>query len=286
MKPSASQPTAGEVGLASTTSRGRSRGEPGSIAAAVGPQVGGPPGSPVASVATGRRWVAAARVVLAAAGLAMLAIGAAVALDGAATPTVITPTVAGTLLLVSPFVLARLEPVPVAATAPHMLTSTLTQLGAHRTAQLLDATDLPRLADAYGFIHHALRAAQYATAQTHLQDAVMARASEIAMTAAFDHTEVHAMFHNGPPLVRDIALGLMEGDESLTDVTTITAATTRPRSANEQRHGLRLAIRVWHTLQPQEQHAILTHLQNDPDVRIDTDRTRLAQELKQRTEHP
>lgn len=284
MKHSAPQPTAGAVEPASNTFQGRPRGEPTGIPATDRPPSDGRPAVAVASVAKGRRSAAAARVVLAAAGLAMLAIGAAVALDGAATPTVITPTVAGALLLVSPFILARLEPVPVAATAPDLLTSTLTRLGAYRTAQLLDGTDLTRLADAYGFIHHVLRAAQYATAQTHLQDAVMARASEIAMTAAFDHTEVHAMFHNGPPVVRDIALGLMEGDESLTDVATITAATTRPRSANEQRHGLRLAIRVWHTLQPQEQQTILTHLQNDPDVRADTDRTRLAQDLKQRTQ--
>jgi hypothetical protein len=226
---------------------------------------------------------AAARTVLAVAGLGMLGVGAAAALTGAGAAVVATPIIAGALLLVSPFVLDRIETLSLSATNVHLqLTRTVSELGAPRTARILEDTDLARFADSYGFIHNTLAAPQYKHAKVHLQDTLLARAAEIAMTNSLDVGEVRRVFLEGPPVVRALALGLMEGDESLADADTVISAVTRSRSANEQFHGLRLAARIWHRVDREKREELLAYLRTDPRIGVDTDRARLADELRRR----
>lgn len=248
-----------------------------------------PPSSPVTVTSTGsptRRWgLRLARIILVAAGIAMLTIGAAAALRDSGLGTMTVPIVVGFLLVLSPFLLDRLEEIPPGESGPRLpITRTLGELGAHRTARVLDATDLARLADAYGFIHHVLDSPQYRAARVRLQDTMMSRAAEIAMTSSFDAGEVRRAFRDGPPVVRAITLGLMDGDLALADAATVISAVTDSRSANEQLHGLQLASRVWHRLEPQQRRVLLDHVKGDPRITAHSDRSRIAEELQQRAE--
>ncbi len=231
-----------------------------------------------------QRWgLVVARIVLVVAGVAMLAIGAAAALRQSGVGTTTVPIVVGFLLVISPFVLDRLEELSAAEAAPRLpLTRTIRELGATRTAKILDASDLARLADAYGFIHHVLDGPQYRAAKVHLEDTLISRAAEIAMTNSFDPREVRKAFRDGPPVVRAIALGLMDGDLALADADTVISAVTDSRSANEQLHGLQVAARVWHRLDAEQRRSLLEGVKDDPRIAAHSDRARLAEELQQR----
>lgn len=242
----------------------------------------GPPGAPDPE----RNWaLLAARTILVVAGVAMLGIGAAAALRQSGVGVTAISIVAGFLLVLSPFILDRLEELSISESGAHLrLTSTVRDLGAPRTAKILDSTDLTRLADAYGFIHHVLDGPQYRAAKVHLQDTLISRAAEIAMTNSFDPAEVRRVFRDGPPVVRAIALGLMDGDLALADAEAVTSAVTDSRSANEQFHGLQLASRIWHKFTPEQRTVILGHVKADPRISAHSDRARIAEELQQRAD--
>jgi hypothetical protein len=79
----------------------------------------------------------------------------------------------------------------------------------------------------------------------HLQDLLVSRVAHIAQAEKFQAQEVRALFLNGSLVVRVLALGLMQGDISLADVTTIGSAITDGRSRNERCQALRLAKLCW-----------------------------------------
>ncbi len=231
-----------------------------------------------------RNWVLlATRAVLVVAGVVMLGIGATSALREASIGVTAIPIAAGFLLVLTPFVLDRLEEIPTGDPGlPLRLTRTVRELGGTRTAKILESTDLVRFADSYGFINHVLDGPQYRAAKVHLQDTLISRAAEIAMTNSFDSAEVRTLFREGPPVVRALALGLMDGDLALADAESVLSAVADSRSANEQLHGLQLASRTWHKLSPEQRRAILDHVKADPRIASHSDRARLAEELQQR----
>lgn len=238
---------------------------------------------PVPGRAPGRRWaLVIARGILVTAGVIMLAIGATAALRESGIGLTAVPIVAGFLLVISPFVLDRWEELPPGGGEQLRLTRTIKGLGAPRTARILDSTDLARLADAYGFIHHVLDGPQHRAAKVHLQDTLISRAAEVAMTNSFDPAEVRQIFRNGPPVVRAIALGLMDGDPALADPETVISAVTDARSANEQLHGLQMAGQIWHRMEPEQRSALLDQAGSDQRVSEHSDRARLIEELRQR----
>lgn len=240
------------------------------------------PVSPV-SADPPRRWVfLLARSTLVVAGVAMLAIGAVAALRESGIGLTTVPIVAGMLLVISPFALDRWENLPKSAAEQSRLTRTIKGLGAPRTARILNSTDLARLADAYGFIHHALDGPQYRAAKLHLQDTLISRAAEIAMTNSFDPAEVHQIFRNGPPVVRAIALGLMDGNPALAGPETVISAITDARSTSEQVHGLQLADQIWHQMTPEQRSSLLDHVDAHSQLTENADHARLVESLRQR----
>jgi hypothetical protein len=244
------------------------------------------PANPGGRPAPRRHWGATlARAVLVLSGMAILGAGVSVTLQGLDTGPAITCIIAGTLLLISPFLLTRLEQLALRKSGVQgQLTRTLNELGAPQTAKLLDSTDVVRFADSYGFIHHTLDEPQYRAAQVHLEDTLIARAAEIAMTNSFEAREVQTVFRDGPPVIRALALGLMQGDAGLIDADTIISAIVDSRSSNEQYHGLQLATRSWHKLSRDQQQSILTYIKSDPSIDSHSGRARLAGELRLRTQ--
>lgn len=225
----------------------------------------------------------AARLLLAVIGLGLLAVGAikvSVATGGAG-PTVLV--LAGALLIVSPFVIERVEELSVSGTGFQIrLTREIGALGAPKAAKILDRSDLANFAEPYAFIHEELHDPTYRQARAHLQDLLVERAAALARREKFDASEVRTLFKNGSPMIRVLSLGLMRGDSSLADSTTITSAIADSRSGNEQYNGLRLALDYWPRLLKSDRHAIQAAVTDNPYIYPGSNREPLAKDILSR----
>ena len=194
--------------------------------------------------------------------------------------------VAGVLLLLSPFVINRVEQFSLSGTGFEVrLSREIAELGAPSMAKILDSTDLTKFAESYGFVHDELKDKQYEGAKVHLQDLLVDRAASVARLQKFDPSEVRTLFRDGSPLLRVLTLGLMLGDPSLADGVDIASAISESRSANEQYQGLRLAKLHWRNLSKSERQTIQTLIANDPFIAdatdpTATDRRNLAKEIR------
>ena len=105
-------------------------------------------------------------------------------------------------------------------------------------------------------MHAELTAPEYKAARIHLQDLLVQRAASVARQEKFEASEVQGS-SNGSVVMRVLVLGLMQGDRSLADVSTIVAAVTDGRSRNEQYQGLMLAELCWPRLSSPDRHEVL-----------------------------
>jgi hypothetical protein len=217
------------------------------------------------------------RFILGVIGLVVLAAGVikVVSVSGAA--AAIALLAAGVLLLSIPFVIDRLERFSVTtAGVEFRLTREISELGAGKTAAILERTDLAGFADSYALIHDELSDEKHKAAKTHLLDRLVERSASIARREKFEAGEVRKLFSGGTPMMRVLTLGLMEGDPSLADGPTILSAIVDFRSRNEQYHGLWLAQRCWRRLAHSERRAIQTAVAEDTGIPPDSDRRPLA----------
>jgi len=209
-----------------------------------------------------RRWPT---VLLVTTGLALVGIGVARVLATASGAGLITIVVVGALLLVTPFVLARVERFTTPGAALQ-LTRDMAGLGAPRAAHILERTDLARFADACTFIYAELGDDRYSDAQVHLQDLLVDRAAAMARKEKFDAAEVRALAANTSPAMRALAIGLMKGDSELADGGTVLAAIADPHSVSEQYQGLELAKLCWPHLTTSYRSAIRSVIEANPAV--------------------
>ncbi|WP_433305441.1 hypothetical protein ACQP2F_18080 [Actinoplanes sp. CA-030573] len=213
-------------------------------------------------------------------GFGMVAIGASRVFTSAGEATVTAVLVIGGLLLVTPLVVGRIERLSVSPTGFEMtLAKEAGDLGAAKTAEILERTELAGYAESYAFVYSELRNSEFEAARIHLQDALLARATATAYGHKFDASEVRALFRNGSPVMRVVVLGLMEGDPSLPDAATILSAISESQSGNEQFHGLKLARQNWYRMSAAEQTAVRAAIIDDPYIPEDPDRRRLAKEV-------
>lgn len=214
------------------------------------------------------------------AGLALLAAGVIRVIATATGAGLVTVIVAGAVLLVSPFIITRIERLSVSTTGLDLqLAKDMADLGAPKTAQILDGTDLAKFAESYAFVHKELEDHQYYSAKIHLQDLLVERASALASSEKFDAAEVRRLFANAAPTMRVLVLGLMQGDCSLADGPTVLSAVADPRSKNEQFQGLQLAKLCWRRLARQERVALKYIIRTDPAINAGTDRHQVAEEI-------
>jgi hypothetical protein len=221
-----------------------------------------------------------ARWLISVVGIGLLVLGAVKTVSASGDAGAVVLIIAGALLLVSPFVIDRVERLSVTASGLELqLSQEISELGAPKTARILDRTDLPKFAESYAFIHEELGNPAYHPAKVHLQDLLVARAAAISAREKIDPAEARTLFRNGSPMMRVLALGLMQGDPSLADGATIVSAISESRSANEQYQGLKLAQLCWHTLSKADRQAIRAAIETNPYIQQDTDRRLLATEL-------
>jgi hypothetical protein len=214
-------------------------------------------------------------------GLALLAAAAARVIYTSSGAGIVTLLVIGALLLVSPFVIARVERLS-SNTAGYQLqlTREIAELGAPNTARILEDTDLARFAEGYAVTGKELADVRFEGAQVHLQDLVVHRAAALAHQEKFEAAEVRTLFANGSPELRALAIGLMKGDPSLADGATILAAIADPRSPNEQYQGLELAKVCWPHLSRSYRSAIHSVIADSSGIRTSHDRAGIAAELR------
>lgn len=222
-----------------------------------------------------------ATLLLGAVGLALLAAAAARVIYTSSGAGIVTLLVIGAVLLVSPFVIARVERLSLSASGFELqLSREVAELGAPNAARILDRTDLARFAESYSFVHKELGDPRFQNARAHLQDLLVQRAAELARQEKFEPAEVRALFANGTPELRVLAIGLMKGDPSLADGASVLAAIADPRTANEQYQGLELAKMCWPHLSRSYRSAIQSVIADNPDIRTGTDRAQLAADLR------
>jgi hypothetical protein len=192
------------------------------------------------------RWPTAARLLVGAAGLALLIVGTGKFARAAGDAGAITLVVTGAILLLSPFVLDRLQRVSLSATNVDLwLTTQVSDRGAPEAAVILQRTELGSFVESYALVHDELTDPEYRAARIHLQDLLVHRAASVARHEKFEAGEVRRLFSNGSVVMRVLVLGLMQGDISLIDAGTVVSAVADSRSRNEQYQGIRLAEMCW-----------------------------------------
>jgi hypothetical protein len=209
-------------------------------------------------------------------GIAVLAVGAVRAVQTASSAGIVALLIVGAVLLLSPFLIDRIVGFSVTSTSFEIrLTREISDLGAPDTAKILQRTDLAGFAESYAYIREALTDTQFHDVQIYLQDLLVLRSAGIARREKFKADEVQRLFRDGSPIMRVLALGLMKGDRSLADSSTIISAIGDSRSKNEQYHGLKLAEQCWYSLPKTEKQAIHLAISNS-GIQPGSDRRPLA----------
>ena len=222
-----------------------------------------------------------ATLLLGAVGLALLAAAAARAIYTSSGAGIVTLLIIGAVLLISPFVIARVERLSLHTGALGLqLTRELAESGAPNAARILEHSDLGTFAESYAVVHAELADPRYEPARAHLQGLLIQRSAALARQGQFEPAEVRTMFANTSPAGRALALGLMKGDPSLADGATILAAIADPRSPDEQTQGLELAKVCWPQLSKSYRSAIQSVIANNAAGDADSTRRRMAAEVR------
>lgn len=219
------------------------------------------------------------RLLISAFGLGLLAIGATKTVSASGDVGGVA-LVIGALLLVGPFIVDRVERIAVNSSGfEFYLSREISELGAPSTAKILDRTELTKFAESYAFIHEELDDPAYRDAKVHLQDLLVERAAAISKREKLNAHEVRILFKSGSPMMRVLALGLMQGDPALANGRTILSSIADSRSANEQFQGLRLALLGWYSLSGKNKRAIQEAIAYNPYIWLGKDRRLLANKL-------
>ena len=214
-------------------------------------------------------------------GLALLAAAAARVIYTSSGAGIVTLLVIGAVLLVSPFVIARVERLSVNSGGFGLqLTREMADMGAPNAARIIEHADLGRFAESYAAVDAELADARFESARGHLQDLLIQRSAALARQEKFEPAEVRTIFTNASPAARALALGLMKGDPSLADGATILAAIADPRSPGEQYQGLELAKACWPQLSKSYRSAIQSVVADNAAGDADSDRRRMAAEVR------
>jgi hypothetical protein len=221
--------------------------------------------------------------ILGSVGLTLLGISAVRAAASGGQSGVVVMAAAGSVLILSPFVIDRLESVSAGTTSIEVrFTEKVTALGAPKAARVLQQTGLASLAESYAFVHGELPYDRFRDATVYLQDLLVERSAAIAQTEKLDAREVRKLLAEGSAVVRVLAIGLMIGDPSLADGPSIVASIEDSRSGNEQYHALRLAQRCWPRLSRQYRQEVRDTIGDAiarGSIPPDSDRHRLADEV-------
>jgi len=180
-----------------------------------------------------------------------LLVSAVVGLFADAGNLTIAILVAGGLLVLVPTVVDRLETLAMGADGVSLkLVQQVAASGAPHTAKALQKLGLGPEIDAYGRFYLELAGDAHQEIRSVVLDRIISDVAGASAVEKFDRDEVLQLFHEGTPVMRMMALGLMEGDLSLVDPQVLLEGVSRSLTGNEQFHALNLAYRAWDRLSP------------------------------------
>jgi hypothetical protein len=186
--------------------------------------------------------------------------------------------VIGLLMILIPAIVDRLKSFEINQLKVD-LTHQLETSGARKTADIFRRLGIDREIDAYATIFAELRGPGQKDLRASVLDQILRRVAAVAAVEEIDPNEVRAMFYEGAPVLRMMALGLMEGNPRLIDGRILLDSISHSASGNEQFHGMRLAELYWTELDPAVQADIRTAVAGSRHFGPDTGRAKLAEEI-------
>ncbi|GAA1510227.1 hypothetical protein [Kribbella lupini] len=186
--------------------------------------------------------------------------------------------VIGLLMILVPAVVDRLESFEFSQLKVK-LTEQLESTGARKTAKVFRRLGIDREIDAYATIFTELRGPGQKELRASLLDQILQRVAAVAAVEEIDPNEVRAMFYDGTPVLRVMALGLMEGNPRLVNDRILLESISHSASGNEQYHGMRLAELYWSELSAAVQTEIKNAVASSPRFGPGTARAKLAEEI-------
>jgi hypothetical protein len=187
--------------------------------------------------------------------------------------------IAGALLLVTPLIVDKLEALTIGTGGVALrLTSQIAEV-APKSAGILEQNNLTTELETYAYVYSKLSNPAHRDARVELLDGILADVTATARSRKYDPAEVKLLFSEGTPVMRMLALALMEGDPRLLGHEALLSAVRSSRSGNEQYHGLLLAQANWSGLPAALRAELLFALRHDAYIQHDPDRREIADRI-------
>jgi hypothetical protein len=212
-------------------------------------------------------------------GGALLVAGLVGLFTGVGQGPLITVLAAGLLLVIMPSIVDRIRRLKLGEFEVHLVRQIAAT--ARKTADTLRALGMEKQLDAYATIYTELRGPELKAVRGEILDRIVQRVANASAVEKFDKDEVRELFFTGSPIVRVLALGLMEGDLSLLDGDVLHEAISRSLTGNEQYHALRIVRNGWGRLGPDERTRLLAEIDTNRQVGAGPDRRAVAEQIRE-----
>ena len=191
----------------------------------------------------------------------------------------VVAVIAGALLLVTPLIVDRLEALTIGADGVALQLTSHIEKVAPESAAILKQNNLTTELETYAYVYSKLPTPAHRDARVELLDGILADVTATARSRKYDPAEVKLLFADGTPVMRMLALALMEGDPRLLDHEALRSAVLTSASGNEQYHGLLLAKANWSRLPAALQDELKAAMEQDPYIQQDPDRKNIADRI-------
>ncbi|WP_157997169.1 hypothetical protein [Kribbella rubisoli] len=212
-------------------------------------------------------------------GGALLVAGLVGLFTGVGQGPLITVLAAGLLLVIMPSIVDRIRRLKFGEFEVHLVRQIAAT--ARKTAGTLQALGMEKQLDAYATIYTELRGPELKAVRGEILDRIVQRVANASAVEKFDKDEVRELFFTGSPIVRVLALGLMEGDLSLLDSEVLHEAISRSLTGNEQYHALKIVRNGWGRLGPDERTRLMTAIDTNRQIGAGPDRKAVAQQIRE-----
>jgi hypothetical protein len=196
----------------------------------------------------------------------------------------ITVLAAGLLLLVMPSIVDWIGSLKLGPFEVHLVREIAAT--ARGTANTLRRMGMGRELDAYATVYTELRGPDLKAMRGAILDRIVQQVSNASAVQKFDKGEVKDLFMRGSPIVRVLALGLMEGDPSLIDSAVLLEAINKSLTGNEQYHALKVIRDGWGQLSQAQRTELLAAINANPQIEKGPARREVAREIQGLSKSP
>lgn len=220
-----------------------------------------------------------ARIVCLSAGCALVVAAIVGLFVDTDTTALIAALTAGVVLVLLPSVVDRLR----SFRARQFEIQLMEQIArsARKSAETLRRLGMESELNAYAAIYSEMRGPELQNVRGQVLDRIVQRVSNASAVEKFDPGELKDLFTYGAPIVRVLALGLMEGDLSLIDSGVLLEAISKPLTGNEQYHALKIVLYGWGRLSPNERTELRAAINAGPQIEAGPGRSALAQQIRE-----